>query len=225
MIDGSRIQRQLQSLTCAVVSCAALLFIGCSSTPAPQLKADYTTTLNRYYEGRPLCLWHESVKFPVENASAPEARAHGFDALVDSGLLTRRPAAHGRFTYDLSDKGQAAFEKDVLTKGAGNFCYGRWKVASIESAKHDTRVSDLVAYEYLVPQPADWARNPSIQQAFPQIADQIARPHKAEARLLNTTDGFELAAAPGTPGTEAKPHTSSVAKLKVVFAATKQPGS
>ena len=60
-----------------------------SSAPSPQTKADYVKTLNSYYEGRPLCVWSESVKFPVENATADEARERGFDALVDSGLLVR----------------------------------------------------------------------------------------------------------------------------------------
>lgn len=221
----SRTATQLQSIACAIASCAALLFTGCSSAPTPQLKADYTTTLNRYYEGRPLCLWSQSVKFPVENATAEEARARGFDALVDSGLLVRRSAKHGAFTYELSPKGHAEFEKDVLNEGAGNFCYGRRKVTSIDSADRDSPASELVSYEYSVPQPADWAHNPAIQQAFPQIAGQIARPHKSQARLLNTTDGWQLARAPGTPGKNARPHTSSVAKLKVVFAATKTPGS
>ena len=209
-------------------SCAFLLLLvaGCSNTPPSQLKADYAATLNRYYEGRPLCLWTDSVKFPVENVTPEEIRTRGFDALVDSGLLVRRQAARGgAFTYDLSDKGRAEFEKDVLNKGAGNFCYGRWKVVNIYSAKHDTPATELVSYEYAVPESASWAHEPAIQRAFPQVGDQLARPHKTEAQLLNTTEGWQVAGTPGAPGRSTKPHTSPVSKLKVVFAANRNPGS
>ena len=220
------IVRGLQSFGFASCASFLLLVTGCSNTPPPQLKADYAATLNRYYEGRPLCLWTDSVKFPVENATPEEIHARGFDALVDSGLLMRRPAAkRGDFTYELSAKGRAEFEKDVLNKGAGNFCYGRWKVTSIDSAKHDTPATELVSYEYAVPEPAPWAHEPAIQRAFPQVADQLARPHKTQVQLLNTTDGWQVAGTPGAPGINAKRPKSSVAKMKVVFAANRNPGS
>jgi hypothetical protein len=197
--------------------------VGCSSTPPPKERIDYSVSLNRYYEGRPMCLWPETVKFPLENAAPEQIRGLGLDALVGSGLLVRK---HGG-SFDLSPEGRAAFSPDVFNKGAGNFCYGRRKVVSIDAAQHNSRSSELVEYHYSVADPASWAKEDEIQHAFPQIVTELAGAHKAQATLLDTTEGFEVAGAPtpAEPG-EKTPATqvSSLTGAKVVLAAARKQG-
>jgi hypothetical protein len=206
----------------AAALCVATI-AGCSSAPQPKERMDYSASLNRYYQGRPMCLWPETVKFPMENAAPEQVHGLGLDALVGSGLLVRK---HGN-SFDLTPEGRSSFSPDVFNKGAGNFCYGRRKVVSVDAAEHNSRSSELVAYHYSVADPAAWAKEVEIQHAFPQIAPELAGVHKAQATLLDTTEGFEVA---GTPTqlepSEKKPATqfSSLTRTKVVLAATRKQG-
>jgi hypothetical protein len=127
--------RRATQVTLAV--CTGLLPIaGCNSAPPPVERADYTATLNTYYQGRPACVWPDTVKFPVEDATPDDIDERGFAALTDAGLLIRKPASkgspEGSYTYDLSPEGRSAIDPDIATPGAGNFCYGRRAVTSIE---------------------------------------------------------------------------------------------
>ncbi|HKO18807.1 MAG TPA: hypothetical protein VJU82_07965 [Acidobacteriaceae bacterium] len=205
------------SLCISSLFCVAA-FTGCSSAPAPKDRADYAKSLNRYFEGRPMCVWPDQVSFPVQNPTADEIKERGYDALVSVGLLARKQGNSG-VTYELTAAGRAAFDRDIADKSTGNFCYGRRKVASVNSARQGSRTTELVDYEYVVPEPADWARNPVIQRAFRQIASELAGAHSATATLLNTTAGWEVAERPPQPGSGER--TSSLAKMKAVFA----PGS
>ena len=219
------IARISQSMWGAVAGVALVATVaGCSNVPPPKERIDYSASLNRYYEGRPMCLWSDTVKFPVENATPDQVHKLGFEALVGSGLLVRR---HGGKAFDLSPEGRSAFSPDVFNKGAGNFCYGRRKVVSIDMARHNSRSSELVEYQYSVADPAAWAREDAIQHAFPQIVNELSGVHKAQATLLDTTEGFEVAGTPTsiTPG-EKKPTTqlSSLTRGKVVLAATTKRG-
>jgi len=84
----------------------------CNSAPPAITRADYTAHLNNYYEGRPMCLWPETVKFPAEDVTPDEATERGFAALVDAGLLIRKPAGKhapkGSSTFDLTPEGRSA---------------------------------------------------------------------------------------------------------------------
>ena len=219
---ATRTSQSMWSAVAGTVLVATLA--GCSSVPPPKERIDYSVSLNRYYEGRPMCLWADTVKFPVENATPDQVQKLGFEALVGSGLLTRR---HGGKGFDLSPEGRSAFSPDVFNKGAGNFCYGRRKVVSIDAARHNSRSSELVEYQYSVANPAAWAREDAIQHAFPQIVNELAGVHKAQATLLDTTEGFEVTGSP-TPlmPSEKKPATqlSALTGGKVVLAATRKQG-
>jgi hypothetical protein len=202
----------LSSLLCVTA------FTGCSSTPAPQEGAAYAKSLNRYYQGRPMCVWSDQVSFPVQNPAAQEVKDRGYDALISAGLLAQKAQA-GATAYELTVAGRAAFDRDIVNKSAGNFCYGRRKVTSITSARHDSPATELVEYQYTVSDAPAWARNSALQAAFPQIATDLSGPHAAQATLLNTTDGWQVAERPlrATDGQRA----STLAKMKAVFA----PGS
>jgi hypothetical protein len=212
----------------AVTFAAALVVLAGCNTAAPPAsdRAGYLQSVNRYYQGQPMCLWPDSVKFPVEDASPAEIDERGFNALADAGLLIRtrsgrgggHNAARGSASFDLSPEGRAAFNPDVLDHGAGNFCYGRRKVVSIDSARDNSTTTALVDYHYTVAEPASWARENIIQSAFPQIVSELASQHQAEVTLLDTTEGWEVSGSPASiaPMTS-EPHNTLLAKAKSLW--------
>ena len=207
---------------------STVILAGCNSAPPAQQRADYSATLNKYYEGRPMCVWPESVKFPVQDATPDDINDRGFAALADAGLLVRKPASKhaptGSATFDLSPEGRSAFDRDISEPGAGNFCYGRRKVVSIDRDKNNSPTTELIDYHYNVAEPAAWAKEYSIERAFPQVVSELAGPHKAEATLLDTTAGWEVSGTPAViPTTNAAPKGSTLAKAKVLFGIRKQP--
>jgi hypothetical protein len=214
-----------------VVASAGILGLsGCSSAPAPAVRWDYSQSLDRYYEGRPACLWPDAVEFPVKDATPDQIDEHGFAALVASGLLVeQRPsknAATGAHTFDLSLEGRSAIDRDIFNKSAGNFCYGRRKVTSIDAQRRNSSSTELVDYHYSLVQPAAWATEHAIQSAFPQVAEELAGPHKAEVTMLDTTDGWEVSGTPATiapvnPAT----HTSTLARATALLLPRRKPGT
>jgi hypothetical protein len=203
----------------AAVACSIYIvaIAGCKAAPPPPAqRADYSQTLNKYYEGRPMCLWQETVKFPIE-AAPDQISQLGLAGLANAGLLIVTPAGRGAprgsKTFDLSPEGRSALDPDVFTPGAGNFCYGRRKVVSIDAARRNSTTTELVDYHYSVAQAASWAAEFSIQSAFPQVAPELAGAHMAQATLLDTTDGWQISGAPAliVPPL-AHPHPSALAK-------------
>lgn len=202
---------------------AMSVLAGCNNTtPAPADRADYAATLNRYYEGRPACLWPDTVKFPLEDATADEIDERGLWALVDAGLLVRKPAGRGApkgsYTFDLSPEGRSALDPDIANPGAGNFCYGRRTVTSVDRAEQNSASTELVDFHYSLPHPAAWAEEHTIQQAFPQVVSELSGTHQAEATLLDTTEGWEVSGAPATvnPLTTA-PRNSALARARSIL--------
>lgn len=173
---------------------------GCKPAPPPPAqRADYTQTLNKYYEGRPMCLWDEPVKFPIQNASPETVEDLGLDGLANAGLLmTRGRHSRGPRTYELTPEGRSALNPDVFHAGAGNFCYGLRKVISVDAARRNSSTTELVDYHFRVIDPAAWALESSIQNAFPQVAGELSGPHTAQVTLLDTTSGWEVSGSPST---------------------------
>jgi len=215
-VQGGTIRRSM--LAAAACSICIMTIAGCKAVPPPPAqRADYSQTLNKYYEGRPMCLWQETVKFPVEAAAPDEISQLGLAGLANAGLLIAKPAEkgapQGSKTFDLSPEGRSALDPDVFHPGAGNFCYGRRKVVSIDAARRNSVTTELVDYHYSVAQPASWATEFSVQNAFPQVAAELAGPHLGEATLLDTTDGWEISGTPAIIAPPlAHPHTSTLAK-------------
>jgi hypothetical protein len=205
----------------------AIFLAGCNSAPPAITRADYTATLNKYYEGRPMCLWPETVKFPAEDVTPDEATERGFAALVDAGLLIRKPAGKhapkGSSTFDLTPEGRSALDPDISDPGAGNFCYGRRKITSIDRDRQNSHTTELIDFHYALPDPAAWSKEHSIETAFPQVVSEISSPHKAQVTLLDTTDGWEVSGTPAEiPTFNAPPRKSALAKAKSLFSNKKQ---
>lgn len=216
---------RLRAAALSFLLTGALLGVsGCKSAavPAPAQRADYTQTLNKYYEGRPMCLWDAPVKFPVENVTAEQADDLGLDGLADAGLLHATGRRGHVRTYVLTPEGKSAFDKDIVTPGAGNFCYGRRTVVSVDKARRNSSTTELVDFQYKVTAPAAWASENSIQNAFPQVAAELAGPHTAEVTLLDTTAGWEVSGTPST--TVPRPSRSHGSSLARVFHIRKKSG-
>jgi hypothetical protein len=204
----------------AIAFCLTLA--GCNNAPPPQDKADYSQTLNRYYEGRPLCVWSDAVSFPIEDATPDQIKENGLNALVEAGLLVRKHARKGAtagsYAYDLSPEGRSALDADLDDKNTGNFCFGRRKVVAIDGARQNSRSTEIVDFHYSVEQPASWATEYPIQSAFPHVSNELSGPHKAEVTLLDTTNGWEVSGTPATiiPVTRSS-HDSALARAKTAF--------
>jgi hypothetical protein len=208
------------AMRAVIAACATLaLLAGCSQAPPQKELSAYSHTLNKFYDGRPVCIWPDSVEFPVLNATPDQIGERGCEALTYAGLLVRKRAAKGApagsYSYYLSPEGRSAIDPDINDKDAGNFCYGRRRVAGIDDARENTPTTEVVDYSYTVANPASWATEHAIQSAFPQVASELSGPHKAEAILLDTTDGWQLTAIPSTvvpTATQAQPSALSKAK-------------
>jgi hypothetical protein len=206
-----------QATLIAVFGCVAVaastLLAGCNSASATDERGDYSTTLNRYYEGRPMCLWTKSVSFPVAASAAGQPDQRGLDALVDTGLLSRqrvgKNGSPSSYTYDLTKEGYSALDRDIDHPSTGNFCYGRRTVVGVDADRQHSSTTELIDFRYTVPQPASWAMELSIQRAFPQVVDELSGPHKAEAILLDTTEGWEVSATPATIASSTPPLPSA----------------
>jgi hypothetical protein len=171
--------------------------------------------MNKYYEGRPMCLWDQPLKLPVVNATREQVDNLGLDGLADAGLLqVKGRGARGTKTYVLTPEGKSALNPDIFTPGAGNFCYGRRTVVSVDKAQRNSSTTELVSYQYKVTSPAAWATERSIQDAFPEVADELAGPHAAEVTLLDTTSGWEVSGIPSTVVPRpSRSHGSSLARV------------
>ena len=192
---------------------SAMAVTGCKKTD--DSKANFTDAINRYYAQRPACLWADPIKFPVQVDSSDASKTQGYDALVDSGLLTRSTAEKKVFilgskqvtNYDLSDKGHGIWKTDPQQPGYGNFCYGILKVTTLDSytptAAQPGATTNVSYHAYLVDSPS-WAQAPETQTAFPELKADISQPIITTATLTDTTGGWAVTNKPqGATGSRA----------------------
>lgn len=170
----------------AVCAVTLTLTTGCDSTKKEERKLDFKAALNSFYGGRPRCLWPETVSFP---AQMTPATTPGLDALVHAGLLAKNAKAK---EYDLTAKGKSNWDADVLQQGYGNFCYGHRKVTSIDSSSRLNATTMQVKFHYDLIDPAEWARDSMIQEAFPVVESDLAGAQVAQADALDTDSGWEI---------------------------------
>jgi len=189
--------RTMRIAGCALVSAIALL-AGCRHNAVD--KEAFKSALNGYYRGRQVCLWDGSIKLPAQADTSDDNETRRFDALTDAGLLTRMPTEKKRFligsksvnNYDLSANGRTYWTAETAQPGYGNFCLGTRKVDSIlaYSPADSDAPQYTVNFHYSVSAP-DWANNPEIKTAFPQIGRDIAG-ENASATLVKTDSGWNV---------------------------------
>ncbi len=179
----------------AVLLCGVtLLFAGCNKQD--DSKPNYQSAINDYYKAHPACIWQDTKKFPVQAATADDAKTEGYDALTDAGLLTRTTAEKKVFivaskqvnNYDLSAQGRSDWTPDTTQPGYGNFCFGHRAVDSIDSFTTGVNASGLktaqVNYHYSFADVPAWAKNQEVQTAFSSAGAALAHSQPGQDSLV-----------------------------------------
>jgi hypothetical protein len=194
------------TLTTVTLISGMLLVAGCNKQA--ESKPNYQSAINDYYKAHPSCLWSEPKKFPVQEATSDDAKTGGYDALTDSGLLTRTTAEKKVMivaskqvnNYDLSDKGRSSWTSDPSQPGYGNFCFGHRDVTSIDSVTPGTDSSGnktaQVNYHYKLTDVTDWANSQEIKTAFPGVATSLSEPRADTVTLMLTGDHWQVVVRP-----------------------------
>jgi len=188
----------------AVLICAAtLVFAGCDRKD--DSKMNYQTPINDYYKAHPACIWQDAKKFPVQAATSDDAKTEGFDALTDTGLLTRTTAEKKVFiiaskqvnNYDLSDQGRSAWTPDTSQPGYGNFCFGHRAVDAIDSFIAGVNGSGLktaeVNYHYSFADVPAWAKSQEVQTAFSSVGAALAHSQPGQDSLVMNGNNWQVA--------------------------------
>jgi hypothetical protein len=184
-----------------------VLTLGCNRKENNTL--NYTNAINTYYSSKPSCLWTVPVKFPVQVDTSDTGKTSGYDALVDQGLLVRTTgekkimliASKQVNDYDISDNGHSAWTADPGQPGFGNFCYGHRKVSSIDGATPTTSTVGAmtqVVYHYTIADVPVWASAAETETAYPRVRSDITAPQPGNAMLVDTNDGWKVAATSRT---------------------------
>jgi hypothetical protein len=189
---------QIRNIAVYSVMTAIALLAGCRKNAVD--KEAFKSALNGYYRGRQVCLWDGAIKLPAQADTNDDSETKRFDALTDAGLMTRMPTEKKRFlvgsksvtNYDLSANGHTFWTADTAQPGYGNFCLGTRKVDSIlaYSPPDSDAPQYIVNYHYSVDAP-DWAKQPEIKTAFPQIGRDVAG-ENATATLVRTDSGWNV---------------------------------
>jgi hypothetical protein len=179
----------------AVLLCGfTLLFSGCNKQD--DSKPNYQSAINDYYKAHPACIWQDTKKFPVQAATADDAKTEGYDALTDAGLLTRTTGEKKVFivaskqvnNYDLSAQGRSDWTPDTTQPGYGNFCFGHRTVDSIDSFTTGVNASGLktarVNYHYSFADVPAWAKNQEVQTAFSSAGAALAHSQPGQDSLV-----------------------------------------
>ena len=192
-----------QDIFRGIALCSVLLLaVGCSKKE--DMKGEFHTAINNYYQGHPSCLWPEGKKFPVQAATADDSKTQGYDALTDAGLLTRTTAEKKEFiiaskqvnNYDISSQGRSDWRADPTEPGYGNFCYGNPHVTSIDnfttSVNSAGAKTALVNYHFDISDVPGWAKSQEMQTAFPQLSSATAGSQPAHVTLVQNGNQWQV---------------------------------
>ena len=73
------------ALNSSLLCVSLLLAAGCSKKA--DSNTNYESAINDYYKAHPACIWQDTKKFPVQAATADDAKTEGFDALTDANAM------------------------------------------------------------------------------------------------------------------------------------------
>jgi hypothetical protein len=174
---------------CALLAAILVLGGGCSSANKPT-DANFTTTLNAWYQDHNDCLFPHGHTFPYEVAPGDSSKEDKkeMDALTDAGLATRledRDMHVDRYTLNVAG-----------LRFAPRFCYGHRQVTSIESftppAPHNGFTETTVTYHYTMMDIPIWASTDQVRAAFPQLAKSLGTSPTDQATLATVGAGWQV---------------------------------
>ena len=186
-----------------VCASALLLVAGCKKTA--DNTANYKSAINNYLSHNQSCLWADPVKLPVQVDTSNTDKTAGYDALYNQGLLNRTTGDKKKLlglvnkqvtNYDLSDKGRSSWTASQNDPGSGNFCYGHREVTTIDSSGttgDQPGATASIMYHYDFGSVAGWARDGGVQNAFPEVKQNLAG-GQATATLTDTSNGWQVQA-------------------------------
>ena len=143
-----------------------------------------------------------------------ERRTKDYAALVKAGLLAEeedviereRSGRSGKKIeqvptkqYTLTDTGKQYFQAKEASKAgtrgkSPGFCVGHYKVDEIKRFTEPGSIGPYtvseVSYLYSPKGVPDWARDPSLQEAFPNLADRLQDGQNGTAALMLTNEGW-----------------------------------
>ena len=188
-----------------LLTAAALLFTGCKKTA--DNTGNYKTAINNYLATNQSCLWPEPQKFPVQVTTSDSDKTAKYDALYNQRLLDRTTGDKKELlglidkqvtNYDLSAKGRSSWIASSSDPGTGNLCYGHREVSSIDQATatgNQPGTTASVFYHYGFSSVPDWAKNPGLQTAFPDVPANL-NGGTATATLIDTQNGWIVKQGP-----------------------------
>ncbi len=184
------------------------LLSGCSD-PKAASKDNFKAALQQYYDAHPDCA-SRSFTLPAEVEASQTFGRRDMDALANAGLLTAtqfqktEPAGFGGKTqnatyirYQVTDAGAKAIHKGANSfLGGTDVCFARRNIDAIGTFTEPADMMGVrasrVSYTYSLKDIASWAKDPAIQEAFPEIKRALAA-STAEATdgLVLTNDGWK----------------------------------
>jgi hypothetical protein len=183
-----------------IAAAALFLVAGCKKTT--DNTSNYKSAIDSYFSAHPDCLFAHPQQFPTQVAASDKEKNAPFAALVDQGLLTRSTSekkvvilSKQEINYDLSDKGRSDWTADQNQPGAGNFCFGKRTVASIDNSTPNNGqpgATTVVNYHYKFSDAPDWVKNAEIENAFPQVQRDLAGNGTGTATLVDTSNGWQV---------------------------------
>jgi len=174
---------------CALLAAILVLGGGCSSANKPT-NANFTTTLNTWYQDHNDCLFPHGHTFPYEVAPGDSVKEDKkeMDSLTDAGMLTRledRDMHVDRYTLNAAGN-----------RFAPRFCYGHRQVTGIESftppAPHNGFTETTVTYQYTMMDVPMWANTDGVKAAFPQLAKSLGATPTDQATLATVGAGWQV---------------------------------
>ena len=156
---------------------------------------NFARGLQSYYDGHPECV-ALPIDLPIDTpVGTADPRRQRPDAMVAAGLLSATPVnASAAVQYSLTAAGEAAIRKGADPfLGGMTLCYARRKVVKVTSFTPPADVlgvkASRVTFDYELRDIAPWAKNESLQDAFPEIKSGLAAPNRTDTEGIVLTSG------------------------------------
>lgn len=203
----------------AALTAATALLAGCSQPDAPT-EANFSAVMNKHLTAHgDLCIGRHQWPVNVPDLPVAAQMRDGIQmpALEHAGLVSHVSAEmtlHHQdgsdervkaLRYDLTEKGRQYVNASPHTAARGtaasqpDLCYGRVRLAKVtgwdephKTGDNPARLATTVRYTYAL-EPAPWARDTAVHDAFPVLAHVLAGSNKLELKqeMVATSGGWQ----------------------------------